>query len=144
MLTTHGSIGRIKRENRPWPSCAFTKADSVLDDALLVCMKYGVYAVTYIDIPSQCEKTYHLKRFVTFSITFNSIGFFTYLVFSWLVKRNDRESARARAMALIVIHLAFSVWGSLTWQKLMNSNCEDDLDLDMKIAHEGSIAFNGV
>jgi len=110
----------------------------------LLYMSYGVYAVTYIDIPSQCEKTYHLKRFVTFSITFNSIGFFTYLVFSWLVKRNDRESARARAMALIVIHLAFSVWGSLTWQKLMNTNCEDDLDLDMKIAHEGSIAFNGV
>jgi len=111
---------------------------------MLAYTSFGTYAVTYIDIPSQCEKQYHLKRFIWLSIAFNTIAFITYLVFSWFVKKGDWETARARAMLLIIMHLAFSVWGGLTWQKLVDSNCEDFLDIDFQIAHEGSIALNGM
>merc|ERR1711988_1868440 len=102
--------GRLQRCILPLLPCVIY----ISVNLLYLC--FCTWAVATNHIPSECEQVFHLKRFITLSLTFNGIALFTYLIFK--DTKNNLETARARATALIVLHLAFSVWGTLTWQKL--------------------------
>jgi len=129
--------GRLQRCILPLLPCV------VYISVNLLYMCFCTWAVASNHIPSECEQVFHLKRFITLSLTFNGIALFTYLMFSCRADTiSSLENARARATALIVLHLAFSVWGTLTWQKL-NSACED-IDVEILCAHHSSTAYNGV
>jgi len=55
-----------------------------------------------------CGQQYHTVKYGALAVTFASFALITFFVFP-----GGGEGARARAVLLIVLHLAFSVWGML-------------------------------
>merc|ERR1712216_17142 len=88
---------------------------------------------------SHCEDVYHLSKYVELSIAFNLVSLCTYFIFT-----AGNETTRGRATAFTMVHLAFSLWGSLTWSKL-DALCTDPSAHNDKLllAHHITVFYNG-
>lgn len=87
-----------------------------------------------------CEKTYHVRRFLTLTLAFNAISFSSYFIFS---RPGCEEQARARATALLVLHLGFSVWGTAAWRRL-EPKCEDAMGSKLVIFQHIAVVYNAL
>jgi len=87
-----------------------------------------------------CEKTYHIRKYITFSLVFNGMSFVSFFVFSRI---KCKESVRGRATALLILHLAFATWGGLTWRQ-MDELCKDETDRMMLGFQHATVVFNGL
>lgn len=96
----------------------------------------GIFIV--VDKPAACEQTYHMKKYLTLSIVFNSVAFLSFFVFSRI---KCKDSVRARATAVMILHLAFASWGLLTWRKL-DAQCKDANDPMLLGFHHASVLWN--
>jgi len=98
----------------------------------------GIFVV--VDKPPACEQTYHMKKYLTLSIVFNSVAFLSFFVFSRI---KCKDSVRARATAVLILHLAFTLWGLLTWRKL-DAQCQDANDPMLLGFHHATVFWNGM
>merc|ERR1712100_520748 len=65
-----------------------------------------------------CGQQYHTFKYAFLNVTFAFFSLVTFFVFP-----GGGEGARARAVLLIILHLAFSVWGVLMY-RAYSSACE--------------------
>jgi len=98
----------------------------------------GLYLLSFK--PFHCEKTYHLRKYLTLSTAFAIFSFVAYFLFS---RVKDKETVRARASATMLLHLGFFTWGFLTWRKL-DPHCEDQNDVIIILFHQATVFFNGI
>lgn len=98
----------------------------------------GVFII--VDKPAACEQTYHMKKYSTLSIVFNFMAFLSFFVFSRI---KCKDSVRARATAVLILHLAFTAWGLLTWRKL-DAQCQDANDPVFLGFHHATVLWNGM
>jgi len=100
----------------------------------------GAYVVTQ---SAACEQTYrkfHLKRYISYSMVFSSISLLSFCAYS---RVTCKETVRARATALLIMHLAFTVWGSLTWRQ-MDPSCANRNGSLLVLYQHITVLFNGV
>lgn len=86
-----------------------------------------------------CEQAYHVKRYLRLILIFIAFNFVSYCLFS---RSGCEQAARARATALTVLHLAFSLWGSLTWRQI-DGMCASAAGA-LLVFHHTAVVFNGV
>jgi len=101
--------------------------------ATLIFLVTGVYVLSreHHNWRHSCEKMYHVKRYLRLCLVFIGVNFGTYCLFS---RAGCEQAARARATALTVLHLAFSLWGTLTWKK-MDALCADAAGPLLEFSH---------
>lgn len=98
-------------------------------------------AVNHLSSKEQlCEDSYHMRKYVLLSVAFNTGSLVSYFVFA---RWKCDENARARATAFTIVHLAFCVWGLLTWRKF-NSPCTDLINDTLVFYHHGTSVLNGL
>lgn len=108
--------------------------------ATLGFLATGAYVMTraHLNWRPTCEQSYHVKRYLRLNLIFIAISFVTYYLFS---RDGCEQAARARATALTVKHLAFSLWGALTWRQI-DEMCASAAGT-LLVFHHTAVVFNG-
>jgi len=81
---------------------------------------YGIYSIstTYDGALKSCDHNFNLRRYAWLSVALWGCALLSYFLF-----KGGDESARGRALFLMIIHAAAGVWGILTWYT-MDTDCE--------------------